>query len=207
MRQLYGRYLAAQCLLERKHYDECVKVLRDNDANDEADAQYLPRAFGANESPHESGAQRQRLLAQVCLVRGRAFVGVETRLRGIYWLRRALQLDPHCSEAFAVLCERRMLSAHSEARLCDALCAALTAPHDAWLRDFYIASMQREGAVSARADANARRAVSALVAQHALERSTDVLAARAQAALALHEYETAAQLAARARLFDPQPDR
>lgn len=224
LRHLYARYLVAICLLERKQHDECIKVLRDTDTTDEADAAYLPRLSinildnnnsnnstqqqqtqqqqqqsnnATSSSTSSSSAQRQRLLAEVCLLRGRAFVGLETRLRAIYWLRRALQLDPYCSEAFLLLTERRVLSVHSEARLTDALCASLPSQQDAWLRDFYVASLQRDGAVSIRADANARRAIIALggtstttttatanatagIVTHGLDRSADVLATRAQ---------------------------
>jgi anaphase-promoting complex subunit 6 len=241
MRHLYARHMVAQCLLETKQFDECVKVLRDDDASDEADASYIPSSMGSTgattasattDSPQRSTgagagesrtvALRQRLLSQVCLLRGKAFIGLETRQRAIFWLRRALQLDAYCVEAFSLLSERRMLSAHSEARLGDMLSAALSAPHDAWLRDFYTASLQRDGAVSIRADASARRAIAALGGtsstlppppptsgggtSHGLERSADVLTLRAQAAFARHEYEEAAALASRARQFDAQPD-
>ena len=38
--------------------------------------------------------------AAMCLLRGRAYAGLDNRARAIAWFRRALRADPFCYEAF-----------------------------------------------------------------------------------------------------------
>jgi hypothetical protein len=53
---------------------------------------------------------RAMLIGSVGVLRARAFIGLEMRMRALYWLRYALQITPYCTEAFELLTERQMLS-------------------------------------------------------------------------------------------------
>lgn len=121
--------------------------------------------------------------------------------------------DPLCAEAAALLCDRRLLSAHAEAKLSDQLLETIgERPDTMWLRDFYTVAFEAHGGLTAQRDERAMRSLHALAADagalgsHGLANSADVLAVRAEVAYSRSDFEGARSLAERALELDARPD-
>ncbi|KAK9828405.1 hypothetical protein WJX81_004996 [Elliptochloris bilobata] len=120
-----GRYLAARCLAEVREWEECLLVLGGWDDTDANTMDVQEAGPGADLGRAVSYG------AAMCLLRGRAYAGLDNRARAAAWFRAALRADPFCHEAFQVLVEGHMLTSAEEAELRDSL---RFRPQDRWLQ-------------------------------------------------------------------------
>ncbi|MEO0324529.1 MAG: hypothetical protein AAF447_16320 [Myxococcota bacterium] len=199
--ELRARLLAARALAKCGRHADCVSTLEPAMADietyegvtqDDDDEEEL-------DSPSSSSAHPVKvdLAAAACSVVGQAYEALENRSRAVEWLKRALELDPHCAEAVSFLVERRLLSSSDESRLSSQLSRAVGKQNE-WIGAVYGARL----CVHPGLEPSSGR-FEALDRVHGLGDNNEVLCARAEHCYYAHDSRSAHRLAKRVYNNDP----
>lgn len=111
--------IAAQCLLECRDWDECLR--------------YLEEATNAGKASMDA-----KMASAFALLRGKVYEVTENQENALIWYEIAVQYDPYCHEAMERLIGNHLLAADREAALLRSL---KFHEEDDWLRHLYAARL------------------------------------------------------------------
>lgn len=137
------------------------------------------------------------LEAAICVIRARAFEGMENRAKAAFWYQEALTRDVKCSEALDALVEKRMLK-QDQAK---SLLSRLSFPEElSWLRLVYMSKLAQ---LDASEDAQTVECMTALRTTFGLGSSADVRCIHAQQLYHAGKYKACHQITKQLIAEDP----
>lgn len=119
------KLLAAQSLMERKDWDECLRYIDENAVAE--------------------GSRDEKMASVFALLKGKVYELTENQENALIWYEKAVQLDPYCHEALDRLIGNHLLTLEKEVSLLRSL---KLHEEDEWLRHMYAAKIAATNADS-----------------------------------------------------------
>lgn len=114
---LFCHYLAAECLLEAKEYQQAIELLNANESA-ETMSTTMKTLEAMEMEPGEAGdPTKQELMASIWLLKGKVLEAMDNRQLAMDSYIQALQLNVYCTEALDALTQHEMLMSWEEKRL------------------------------------------------------------------------------------------
>lgn len=113
---LFCHYLAAECLLEAKEYQQAIELLNANECDNLSTSMVSLDAMQM-ESSEPSDPTKLELLSSIWLLKGKVLEAMDNRQLAMDAYIQALHFNVHCTEALDALTQHEMLLAMEEKKL------------------------------------------------------------------------------------------